>query len=66
MSTTNMGEDKSKRVLHDVSERVKTVIVGDYCVGKTSLAQRFARNEFREKYKSTVAGIIHVSTYFVG
>lgn len=36
--------------------RVKVVVVGDMCVGKTAIALRFTKNAFEEKIAHTVGG----------
>lgn len=45
---------------------VKTVIVGDYSVGKTSLIRRFAENTFEHDYKPSIGVSIVTKTVDVG
>ena len=44
---TNKEEELSNSIM-DV--RYKVVFVGDICVGKTSIMNRFISNEFQEEY----------------
>lgn len=37
-----------------VSKQFKMIILGDGCVGKTSICKRFADNEFSQQYKQTI------------
>lgn len=37
--------------------RVKVVVIGDMCVGKTAIAHRFTKNAFEEKLPHTVGGL---------
>ncbi|XP_063411077.1 uncharacterized protein LOC134694010 isoform X2 [Mytilus trossulus] len=45
----------SNQLAQSSVHRVKTVIIGDFNVGKTSVALRFTRDQFKEKYQSTIA-----------
>lgn len=55
-----------KRSVSAAPDRLKTVVVGEYSVGKTSLARRFANNEFRERYQSTVAASFFAQNIEIG
>ena len=44
---TNKEDDLSNSVM---AIRYKIVFVGDICVGKTSIMNRFLSNEFQEEY----------------
>jgi len=44
----------------------KIIFVGDTCVGKTALAERISRNEFRETYNSTVGVDFSTVTLDIG
>lgn len=46
----------------DNVRRVKVVIVGDYAVGKTSVALRFTQNQYKEFYQATVAASFWAKT----
>ncbi|CAG2249842.1 RAB22 [Mytilus edulis] len=45
----------SNQLAQSSVHRAKTVIIGDFNVGKTSVALRFTRDQFKEKYQSTIA-----------
>ncbi|CAG2251793.1 unnamed protein product [Mytilus edulis] len=47
----------SNQLAQSSVHRAKTVIIGDFNVGKTSVALRFTRDQFKEKYQSTIAGV---------
>ncbi|CAG5128556.1 unnamed protein product [Candidula unifasciata] len=48
--------------LTDPARKMKVVLVGDLCVGKTSLANVFVSNHFQENYTSTVGANVTAKT----
>ena len=49
---TTVKKKKTRKMMKDIA--FKIIVVGDQGAGKTSLVQRFAKNQFTENYKATV------------
>lgn len=47
-------------------ERVKVIVVGNGCVGKTSLIHRFAEDSFTDDYKRTLGVDFLTKTMYEG
>lgn len=50
----NHGEDEDDDEDEIISHQFKVILLGDGAVGKTSIANRFADDQFSQKYKQTV------------
>ncbi|MHA1616302.1 MAG: Rab family GTPase [Candidatus Njordarchaeales archaeon] len=48
--------------MRELEIRLKTIVVGEYGVGKTSLCRRFATGAFEEDYKPTIGVDVYTRT----
>ena len=48
------SEDEENSIEEDSEEKLKLVILGDANVGKSSLLNKYCKNEFNSKYKTTI------------
>ena len=49
-----LSEDEESSIEEDSNEKIKLMILGDSNVGKSSLLNKYCKNEFNEKYKTTI------------
>ena len=49
-----LSEDEESSIEEDSDEKIKLMILGDSYVGKSSLLNRYCKNEFDDKYKATI------------
>jgi Ras-related protein Rab-1A len=49
-----LSEDEESSIEEDSDEKIKLMILGDSNVGKSSLLNKYCKNEFNEKYKATI------------
>ena len=49
-----LSEDEESSIEEDSDEKIKLMILGDSYVGKSSLLNRYCKNEFYDKYKATI------------
>lgn len=48
--------NRNEHTESDDPVKVKVVVIGDMCVGKTAIAHRFTKNDFEDKMSHTVGG----------
>ncbi|MEX0567580.1 MAG: Rab family GTPase [Candidatus Njordarchaeota archaeon] len=44
---------------------LKSIVLGDAAVGKTSLIKRFAEGRFEKSYKATIGADVYITNYFI-
>ena len=49
-----LSEDEESSIEEDSEEKLKLMILGDANVGKSSLLNKYCKNEFNSKYKTTI------------
>ena len=50
----NQSEDEDSSIEEDFDEKIKLMIIGDSNVGKSSILKQYCKNEFFEKYITTI------------
>ena len=49
-----LSEDEESSIQEDSDQKLKLMIIGDSYVGKSSLLNKYCKNEFNSKYKTTI------------